>query len=111
MPFDPNFPQDGARADAPSMRGQLNALNDKIEAQAAQLAGQDARLAALETQLAAAISDLTALLDARVGGCALNPLGVGQMSHTISDPPTQWEVGTILNTTNALIAALRREGS
>ncbi|MEQ1862972.1 MAG: hypothetical protein ABMA13_23875 [Chthoniobacteraceae bacterium] len=31
MPYDPNFPQANTRATADAMRGQLNALNDKID--------------------------------------------------------------------------------
>jgi hypothetical protein len=111
MPFNPNLPQEGTAVDAAEMRGQLNALKALIDAQAALIAAQEVRLAALETELPAVADELRSAVSTGVAGCALNPSGVSQMVNTISDPPTQWEVGTMFNTVNALIGAHTRTGS
>ena len=111
MPFNPNLPQEGTAVDAAEMRGQLNALKALIDAQAALIAAQEVRLAALETELPIVTDELRNSINSGLSGCAVNPAGVSQMVNTISDPPTQWEVGTMFNTVNALIGALTRTGS
>ncbi|MEI7732765.1 MAG: hypothetical protein WCO56_24550 [Verrucomicrobiota bacterium] len=111
MSFDPNKPANNSRLSSAEMREQLNGLKSLNDAQSARIDTLEAQVAALQasivttTQLAEALSNLSAAL---IANSSANSNGVMPMDFTVSDPPTQWEVGTILNTINALIAALRR---
>ncbi|MEI7730637.1 MAG: hypothetical protein WCO56_13770 [Verrucomicrobiota bacterium] len=55
--------------------------------------------------VAAALNNLSAAL---LANSSANSNGVATMDWTLSDPPTAWELGTMFNTINALILALRR---
>ena len=55
--FDPNLPQPNTPADADVIRAQLNALNDKIDAQAAIITTQAAAITALQATVAANLAD------------------------------------------------------
>ncbi|MEI7731130.1 MAG: hypothetical protein WCO56_16250 [Verrucomicrobiota bacterium] len=111
MPFDPNKPVEHTEIDAAELRAQFNALKALDDDKSARIAALEAQVAALQasvvtaTQLAEALSNLSAAL---IANSSANSNGVMPMDFVVSDPPTQWEVGTILNTINALIQALRR---
>ncbi|MEI7730379.1 MAG: hypothetical protein WCO56_12450 [Verrucomicrobiota bacterium] len=100
MPFDPSKPADESVASAAELREQLNALKAMIDA-------VNARIDALPTgyvtqqQLNDAVNGVTA-------NSSGNTNSVATMDFTVSEPPTQWEVGTILNTMNATLQAMRR---
>ncbi len=85
MPFDPNLPQSNTEIDAVQMRAQLNALNDLLTAQAAQIAA----------------------LTAALSNTAQNP-SVSQMTSGLSDPPSQVQLQGIYDTLNTLINQLVR---
>ena len=78
MPFDPTIPPDGAFATGAALRGQFNALNDRLTA-----------------------------LEASIAGTAQNP-NVGTFTIALSDPPTRPEVQAILDFMNALVNSLTR---
>ena len=91
MPFDPAKPADHSPNSSAEMRAQLNALNDKIDAQAAQIAS-------LQAQITSALA-----------GSSNNSNGVGNLSLTINNnPPQQSEVQPIADKVDELINALRR---
>ncbi len=91
MPFDPTKPAFGSPDSSAEMRAQLNALNDKIDAQAAQIAS-------LQSELAAAIA-----------GASNNSNGVASLSLTITTNPTElFQVQPIADKLDELINALRR---
>ncbi|MEI7733618.1 MAG: hypothetical protein WCO56_28895 [Verrucomicrobiota bacterium] len=112
MPFDPNKPVDNSLAEAGELRDQFNALKALDDDKSARIAALEAQVAALQasvvttTQLAEALSNLSAAL---IANSSANSNGVMPMDFVVSDPPTQWETGTIYNTLNALIQALRRQ--
>ena len=130
MPFDPNQPQPHTLADAVQMRAQLNALNDKIDAQQGQInalqiltESQQSQITALQAQVAALPPGVTqAQFDQEV--CILHngqdyclrnlpnyrSQQVGPLTLTVSDPPTQAEVQAILDKENQYITALSTEG-
>ena len=85
MAFNPILPIDGSEIDAAELRDQLNALNNLIAAQAAQIAGLTAALA----------------------NTAQNP-SVSQMALGLSDPPSQVQLQAIYDTLNTLINQLVR---
>ncbi|MEI7730888.1 MAG: hypothetical protein WCO56_15040 [Verrucomicrobiota bacterium] len=130
--FDPNIPADDAIAYAADLRRQLNALKALHDAQSALISALAAQIAAIPAgppgpqgipgndgqpgqqgpmgeisaqNLADALNNLSAAI---LANSSANSNSVATMDWTVSDPPTQWEVGTILNTINALILALRR---
>ena len=89
--FDPTKPADHSPNSSAEMRAQLNALNDKIDAQAAQIAS------------------LQAQLNADIAGTSDNSNAVGNLSLTINNnPPQQFEVQPIADKVDELINALRR---
>ena len=91
MPFDPAKAADHSPNSSAEMRAQLNALNDKIDAQAAEIA-------TLQAQLTSALA-----------GSSNNSNGVGNLSLTINNnPPQQSEVQPIADKVDELINALRR---
>ena len=91
MPFDPAKPANHSPNSSAEMRAQLNALNDKIDAQAAEIA-------TLQAQLTSALA-----------GSSNNSNGVGNLSLTINNnPPQQSEVQPIADKVDELINALRR---
>jgi hypothetical protein len=49
-----------------------------------------------------------AALDAAIGGTAQNPTSITPLSLSISDPPTQAEVQSIVDAYNALLTTLQR---
>ncbi len=85
MAFDSTKPQNGTDLDAVEIRNQLNALNDLIAAQAAQIA-------ALQVALA---------------NTAQNP-AIAQMAFGLSDPPTQAQLQGIYDQLNMLTNLLVR---
>ena len=111
MPFDPNKPVDNSLAEAGELRDQFNALKALDDDKSARIAALEAQVAALQAnavttaQLAEALSNLSAAL---IANSSANSNGVAMMDFVVSDPPTQWETGTIYNTLNALVQALRR---
>ena len=91
MPFDPAKAADHSPNSSAEMRAQLNALNDKIDAQAAEIAS-------LQAQITSALA-----------GSSNNSNGVGNLSLTINNnPPQQSEVQPIADKVDELINALRR---
>ena len=89
--FDPDKPADHSPNSSAEMRAQLNALNDKIDAQAAQIAS------------------LQAQLNADIAGTSDNSNAVGNLGLTINNnPPQQFEVQPIADKLDELINALRR---
>ena len=91
MSFDPTKPAAGSPNSSAEMRAQLNALNDKIDAQAAQIAS-------LQAQLSAAIA-----------GTSSNSNGVANLALSIvNNPPQNFEVQPIADKVDELINALRR---
>ena len=98
MPFDPTKPAFGSPDSSAEMRAQLNALNDKIDAQAAQIAAQNAQIASLQAQL-----------DAAIAATSSNSNGVGNLGLAIANnPPQNFEVQPIADKLDELINALRR---
>ncbi len=85
MAFNPILPIDGSEIDAAELRAQLNALNDLIAAQAAQIAALQAALA----------------------NTAQNP-AISQMTSGLSDPPTQAQLQGIYDQLNTLTNLLVR---
>lgn len=85
MPFDPSLPVDNSLLSSEEMRGQLTSLNDDTQTRATQ-----------------------AGVDAAIAGTSANSNGVGTLSMTVSDPPTQGEVQTIADKVDELINNLRR---
>ncbi len=81
MPFDPTKPATKSKLSSAEMRAQLNALNDKIEAQAA-------LIAALQTALISkpSMDDVNAAI---VANSSDNSNSVVQLDLQPSDPPTQ----------------------
>ena len=88
--------------DAVLMRNQLNALNDKIEAQAA-------LIAALQTALNAkpSMDDVNAAITAN---SSANVNNVDTLDLNPSDPPTQNDVYQAIYRLNVLILGLHRQG-
>ena len=84
------------------MRNQLNALNDKIEAQAA-------LIAALQTALNAkpSMDDVNAAIAAN---SSANVNSVETTPTYASDPPQQGEVQSVIYKLNELIGASHRPG-
>ena len=83
MPFDPAFPATDALLVSAEFRAQFNALNDKIDAQAAQIAAQQTALAAT----------------------AHKP-DLGALSLALDDPPTSAQVQAVINQLNTLLTLL-----
>ena len=83
MPFDPSLPADHSPNSSAEMRGQLTALNDKIDAQAAQIAALQAAQAAT----------------------AHKP-DLGALSLALDDPPTSAQVQAVINQLNTLLSLL-----
>jgi septal ring factor EnvC (AmiA/AmiB activator) len=114
MPFDPTIPQPNTPADADAMRAQFNALNDKIDAQAATIATLQAQVASLQTDLANLQTQVnnratTTDLNNAIAGTANSTNGVSDLSGMpISDPPTQGEVIAIFDKLNETINASHR---
>ena len=84
MPFDPTLPANNSQIISSELRNQLNALNDKIEAQAAQIAD-------LQSQLA---------------NKATNP-GMPHMTITFSNPPTATQLNDAQSFINDLVDGLQ----
>ncbi|MEI7733731.1 MAG: hypothetical protein WCO56_29470 [Verrucomicrobiota bacterium] len=125
MPFDPNVPDDHAELTGAMFRAQFNALKAEVDELRAQIAalpagppgpqgipgndgqpGQQGPMGEISAQnLADAMNNLSAALLANSSG---NSNGVATMDWTLSDPATAWELGTMFNTINGLILALRR---
>ncbi|MEI7733684.1 MAG: hypothetical protein WCO56_29230 [Verrucomicrobiota bacterium] len=115
MSFDPNKPVEGSLLSAEELRRQFNGLKSEIDAIPAGppgpqgppgndgQPGQQGPLGEISAQnLADAINNV-------LNNSSANSNGVATLDFVVSDPPTQWEVGTIQNTLNALILALRRQ--
>jgi len=83
------------------MRSQLNALNDKIEAQAAQIAALQAQLNQKTSQ-----DDVVNLIGERA---ACNCGDVDDLQLTVSNPPTQPETQSIADKVHELMFALKGE--
>ncbi|MEI7728431.1 MAG: hypothetical protein WCO56_02620 [Verrucomicrobiota bacterium] len=121
MAFDPTKPANASYATAAELRAQLNALKALIDLLSARIdaipagppgpqgppgadgqPGQQGPMGEISAQnLADAIANLIANLIA-------NTNSVATLDFVVSDPPTQWEVGTILNTINQMILLMRR---
>jgi hypothetical protein len=84
MPFNSTLPANNSPISSAELRGQLNGLNDNIDAAVESL------LQNINTNTAANVN-------------AVEELGL-----SISDPPTQGEVQEVLSKLNELIAALKR---
>ena len=85
MPFDPAFPTTDALLVSAEFRAQFNALNDKIDAQAAQIAA----------------------LQVALGGTAQNP-SLGTLSLSLDDPPNRPQVQAMLDQLNTLLNQITR---
>ena len=85
MPFDPAFPATDVLLVSAEFRAQFHALNDKIDAQQAQL-----------VELASALAE-----------SAHNP-NQATLNLALSDPPTRNEVIQLLDAYNALLIQLTR---
>ncbi len=105
MPFDPSKPSDAANVVAAELRGQLNALNDKIDAVPAGPPGADGADGADGAPGEVSAADLVA---ERINHAA-NPSGVSVLALSVSDPMTQAQGEAIVAKLNELITALRRE--
>jgi hypothetical protein len=92
MPFDSNFPPDHQDLDAAPFRDQFNGLNDNIN----NLANQVANLPTVDS-----------VLDTVTAYAARNVDGLGALTLTISNPPTQAQVQAIVNAYNTLLLALK----
>ncbi|MEI7733301.1 MAG: hypothetical protein WCO56_27265 [Verrucomicrobiota bacterium] len=116
MSFDPTKPENNSLIRAAELRAQFNGIKAELDELRAQIAalpaeppgpkgdkGDPGEVTA--AQLAEALSNLSAAL---IANSSANSNGVMPMDFAVSDPPTQWELGTIFNTINALILALRR---
>lgn len=101
MAFDPEKPINDSLVKAEELRANFNGLRDLIDTIPVGPQGPPG-----EQGPTGEIS--AAQLDAAISGTSSNSNGVNLMEFTISDPPTQWEVGTVYNKLNELIAALRR---
>ena len=85
MPFDPAFPPTDALLVSAEFRAQFNALNDRIDAQQAQLAA----------------------LELALSGTAQNP-NMSPLNLALSDPPTRTEVIQFLDAYNTLLNQITR---
>ncbi len=92
MPFYPTLPVNGTVIFAAELRGQFNALNDLIAAQAVTIAAQAAQITALWTAL---------------GNTAQNP-NLSPMSLGLSDPPSQVQLQAIYDQLNTLLNQITR---
>lgn len=134
MSFDPNLPADDTEVEAPELRAQFNALKALIDAvpagapgpegpqgppgpqgdpgpqgpEGTGLPGPQGETGPPGPQGPPPDSDtvMTAVGTA-LAGTALNPT-LTPLSLTISDPPTQAEVQSVLDLVNTLIGQLRR---
>lgn len=98
MSFDPTKPLPNSAVTSAELRNQFNGLKYLIDTIPVGPPGpQGPPGEVTNAQLADAINGTSASCN-----------GVGLMDFTISDPPTQWEVGTIYNKVNELIQALHR---
>ena len=105
MPFDPTKPATKSKLSSAEMRSQLNALNDKIEAQAAQITALTARVQALQSGKAS-MDDVNAAITAN---SSANCDSVEQLGLQPSDPPTQNDVYQTVYRMNVLIGTLHRQ--
>lgn len=101
MPFDPNKPADNTPVSAAELREQFNAI-------VAMVAAQNARIDALVASGLVTQQQLNDAITGVINNSSANTNSVGLLEITASDPPTQWEVGTIINTFNATLQAMRR---
>jgi len=85
MPYNPALPANGSLIAAAELRSQFTPLNADIQDRATH-----------------------AELSSDIGGTSSNSNGVGNLSLSVSDPPTQGEVQTIADKLDELINALRR---
>ena len=129
MPFDPNIPVASTEIDAVQMRAQLNGLKDLIDAVPTIYGTQvDSVTTGLPTDPAGVTVSLSAgvlhfsflipqgvtgevsnaTLAAEIAGTARNSATVAPLVLTVSDPPTQAEVQSVVDKLNELIAALAR---
>ena len=92
MAFDPTKPVAGAEIDAVELNNQFNGLNDNINTLADQV-----------NNLPTA-ADVDYSIRAQ---SARNVDGIGALTLTISNPPTQAQVQAILNAFNTLLLALK----
>ena len=122
MPFDATLPANGTNVKAAELRGQFNALNDKIDAVPAGPQGPpfaDAVVDAVSTLAPGSVATVgvsfdgtlvhltygipagvpgadgemtDAALAAAIATSALNPSGIAPFAGTFSDPPTQAEM-------------------
>ncbi len=83
MAFDPALPADHSPNSSAEMRSQLTALNDKIDAQAAQITALQAALAA-----------------------AAHKPDLGLLFIAFDDPPTRTQAETVVSHLNTLINQL-----
>lgn len=87
MPLDPTKPTPNSPRSSAEMRAELTGLNDLITA---------------------ASVNASAALSAAFATTAQNPSAVADLSISLSNPPQQAEVQSIINKINELLAALRR---
>ena len=91
MAFDPTKPIENTQLDAPLMRNQLNALNDKID------------------NLPAS-SDVQQIVNDSITAQAAGPCdNVNYLNLTVSNPPTQAEVQRLADKIDEMLRASRRE--
>ncbi|MEI7732257.1 MAG: hypothetical protein WCO56_21960 [Verrucomicrobiota bacterium] len=101
MPFDPSKPADESLASAAELRDQFNAV-------VAMVAALNARLDALEASGCVTQQQLSDAINGVLNNSSASTNSVGMLEITASDPPSQWEVGTVINTLNATLQAMRR---
>jgi len=92
MPYDPTKPVDDSLAEASELRNQFNGLDDKIEAQGAQLGGKTN------------FDDVNDLISQH---SANNVDDVAFLDITLSDPPTRAEAQALLDAYNNLVQKLQ----
>ncbi len=97
MPYNPALPLPNSEIESAVLRDQFNGLKTLLDAVAAG--------AVTPTQLTTAINNALA---SAIAGTSSNSNAVATLEVTVSDPPTQAEVQTIVDKLNELINALRR---
>jgi prefoldin subunit 5 len=103
MTFDPTKPVEGTEIDAVELRNQFNALKTLIDAQQTQI-----------TALQSALGNFTTMEDvnsAIAAGSANNVDALVLHGTGISNPPTANDVQMVMQLVNALLQALKHQGS
>jgi hypothetical protein len=108
MPFDPAQPAEGSPLSSQVVRGQLNALNDKIDTTLPGPQGPQGPQGEPGPPGAPGEVSQQDLVNERINH-ARNPLSLQPLALVVSDPPTQAEVQAVATRLDELLVALQRQ--